>query len=150
MRWVPLTADERRGQLPLVVLGWMGVALLAAWDPVASPGPSLCGMRAAFSLPCPACGMTRGASRVLRGDPAGATAYNPLAVPVAALLGGLLLLGTAECAAGWRLAAAVPGWARAAGWASAGAAGLAAWAYLIAYRREDAFASSWLGRLLGW
>jgi hypothetical protein len=149
VRWVPLSAADRNGRLPFVVLGWMGLGLLMVWDPVANPGPSLCGMRAAVALPCPACGLTRGASRVLRADPAGATYHNPLSVPVFVALAGLLLLWTLECALGRRLEAQVPRWLRWLGWAVLWAGLLATWAYLIAYRREDDFASSWLGRLLG-
>ena len=41
---------------------------------------------------CPACGMTRGMSRLLHGDLAGAWAYNPLVFVVAALMVVLLIV----------------------------------------------------------
>jgi hypothetical protein len=139
---------ERAARLPWVVLLGLAYLALRLWDPATAPGPVLCGLRHAVALPCPLCGGTRGVALCLRGRPAEATASNPLAVPAAA--GGLLLLGlwSFEYVRGaevefvwkrpWRVVFLTAAWA----------ALLAAWAYLLLYRREDDFAASWLGRLI--
>ena len=123
----------------------MGLAYLALclWDPVTAPGPTLCLARLALALPCPLCGATRGVALCLRGRPLEASAYHPLAAVFA--LGGLALIArwSYEYVSGREV---IIRWRRP--WPLlATAAVLAAWAYLLVYRREDDFAASWLGMM---
>jgi hypothetical protein len=139
---------QRLARLRDASLVALGVAAVAVWGPLERPGPKLCLLRHAVALPCPLCGLTRGVSLCLRGRPLAASAFNPLAVPLlllALLFGvkwGAEYLGDRRLEIVWR-----PGVARAAAWAGHLTL-LAAWAYLLVWRREDDFASSWLGRLL--
>jgi hypothetical protein len=140
---------DRAARLPWIVLLGLAYLGLALWNPVTTPGPVCCLMRHAVALPCPLCGCTRGVALCLRGRPLDASVSNPLAVPAA--LGGLLLLALwsfeyvrgAEVEFVWKRP-----W-RVVFFTLATTALLAAWAYLLVWRREDDFASSWLGRLLG-
>lgn len=147
--WLPITSEDRRNRWPFVAMGWFGLGLLVVWDPVANPGPSLCGMRWMVALPCPLCGMTRGVSRIIRADPSGATYHNPLSLPTFAVLMTLLLLWTSEVLIGRRLEMRVPRVLIWTGWMVLAMVLVANWAYMIAYRCEDDFKWSWLGRLLG-
>jgi hypothetical protein len=123
---------------------------LALWNPAERPGPVLCPLRLAVALPCPLCGVTRGVALCLRGRALEAAGLNPLA-PLVFL--GLLVLGckwAAEYLVDRRL---VLVWGS--GWRRGlllllHAALLLAWAFVLLYRREDDFAHSGLGRLLGW
>ncbi|MBM3457814.1 MAG: DUF2752 domain-containing protein [Armatimonadetes bacterium] len=54
--------------------------LVCAVHPPQGLGIPLCAFRAATSLPCPACGLTRAFSHLLRGDVWGAVFYNPLSL----------------------------------------------------------------------
>ena len=140
--------SHRIGRLQWLGCALAGFAVLAVWNPVAHPGPKCCLLRWAVGLPCPLCGMTRGMALCERGRFLEATVYNPLAVPV-------FLLALALCAK-WAYEFAMnksvevvlrPAWRRGA-WAAVCAVMLAGWAYLLAFRREDDFAATWLGQLL--
>jgi len=134
-------------------LQWLGFALagfvlLAVWDPVVHPGPKCCLLRYAVGLPCPLCGMTRGVALCERGRFLEATAYNPLAVPAFLLALGLCAKWAYEFTMNRSVEVVLrPAWRRSA-WAVVYAALLAGWAYLLAFRREDEFAATWLGQLL--
>jgi hypothetical protein len=52
-----------------------------------------CLLYIAFDVPCPACGLTRAGLRLLSLDPAGATRFQPLAIPLL-----LLFLAVLACA----------------------------------------------------
>lgn len=52
-----------------------------------------CLLYIAFDVPCPACGLTRAGLRLLSLDPAGATRFQPLAIPLL-----LLFLAVVACA----------------------------------------------------
>ncbi len=139
---------ERLGRLQRLSFVLIGLAALALWDPAARPGPTVCLMRHAVALPCPLCGLTRGASAALRGRVLAAAAFNPLALPLLTLA---VLLGVRwgwEYATGRRLEVVPSRGARRVVLVVAYLAALAAWVYLLLYRREDDFAASWLGRLL--
>ncbi|MFO0844150.1 MAG: DUF2752 domain-containing protein [Gemmataceae bacterium] len=140
---------DRAARLVWVALLSLAYLGLAVWDPVTTPGPACCAMRHAVALPCPLCGCTRGVALCLRGRPVEATVGNPLSLPAA--LGGLVLVALwsfeylkgAEVEFVWRRP-----WRRVF-LAGATLALIATWVYLLAFRREDDFAASWLGRLLG-
>ncbi len=139
---------ERLGRLQRLSFVLVGLTALAVWDPVGRPGPKICLLRHALGLPCPLCGLTRGASCGLHGRFLEAAAFNPLALP---LLVGAVLLAVrwgVEYATGRRLVLAGSRGVRRAALAVVCLAVLAAWVYLLLYRREDDFAASWLGRLL--
>jgi hypothetical protein len=142
---------DRAARLPWIVLAGLAYLALCLWNPVSAPGPVLCLARLAFAVPCPLCGATRGVALCLRGRPLEASAYNPLSAPAALLGAALIALWSYEYVSGrevtlvwrrpWRLVFLVV----------AHAAVVAAWAYLLVFRREDDFAASWLGRALaGW
>lgn len=138
----------RAARLPYLVLLGSAYLLLGLWNPVTTPGPMLCAARLAFALPCPLCGATRGVSLCLRGQPVEAAAYNPLAVPIAALGIVLMLKWSYEYLANRAIVVEwQPPWGRVVVHLTT-AAFLATWAYLIVYRREDDFTTSWLGQLL--
>jgi hypothetical protein len=139
---------ERLGRLQRLSAVLLGLAVLFVWDPVARPGPKLCLLRHAVGLPCPLCGLTRGASSGLRGRFLEAGAFNPLALPLlfAAVL--LCIKWGAEYATGRRLEILASGRLKRAALVVVYLAILAAWAYLLVCRREDDFAACWLGRLL--
>lgn len=61
-----------------------------------------CLLKIAFDQPCPACGLTRATLRLLAGDLAGATRFQPLAVPLAALFVGVVLAAPFVGDARWR------------------------------------------------
>ena len=61
-----------------------------------------CLAQIALHLPCPACGMTRATLRLLHGDLAGATRFQPLAVPLALLFAAIVLSAPWLSDARWR------------------------------------------------
>lgn len=139
---------DRAARLTWIVLLGLVYLALAVWNPVTRPGPVLCLFRHAVALPCPLCGCTRGVALCLRCRPIDASACNPLAVPAA--VGGLALLAlwSFEYVRGvevefvwkrpWRVVCFTLCYLSL----------LAAWVYLLVYRREDDYATSWLGQLL--
>jgi hypothetical protein len=139
---------ERLGRLQRLSFVLLGLTVLAVWDPVARPGPKVCLLRHAFGLPCPMCGVTRGVSSGLRGRFLEAVSFNPLALPL--LVVAVFLAGKwgAEDTAGRRLDVVLSRGVRRAAAIVVSLAVLAAWVYLLLYRREDDFAACWLGRLL--
>jgi hypothetical protein len=56
-----------------------------ALAPAVEDGPTVCPFALCTGMACPGCGMTRAASRLIRGDLGGAVALHPL-VPAVALL----------------------------------------------------------------
>jgi hypothetical protein len=139
---------ERVARLQRLGLGLFAAAALAVWNPAERPGPTLCLLRHACALPCPLCGLTRGVALCLRCQPVRGSHYNPLAVPFLVLAGLLAARWAVEYWADRRLVVACPRWLRRALWGALYAALLAAWVQGLVYRREDDFASSWLGRVV--
>jgi hypothetical protein len=139
---------ERLGRLQRLSAVLLGLTILLVWDPVARPGPRLCLLRHAVGLPCPLCGLTRGVSSGLRGRFLEAAIFNPLALLVLAAAVVLGVKWGAEYAIGRRLEVAAPRRIKRAALAVVYVVLLAAWIYLLVYRREDDFAACWLGRLL--
>ncbi|MFO0876340.1 MAG: DUF2752 domain-containing protein [Gemmataceae bacterium] len=139
---------DRVARLSWIVLLGLVYLALALWNPTTHPGPVLCASRLAVALPCPLCGATRGVALCLRGRPVEASTYNPLSLPAALFGVGLLALWSFEYLSNreveflfrrpWRMVVLV----------GAHVAVLAAWVYMLVYRREDDFATSWLGQLL--
>ena len=139
---------HRAGRLQLLGCALLGFGVAVLWDPVAHPGPKCCLLRCLVGLPCPLCGMTRGLAMCVRGRFLEATWYNPLAVPLFAAALLLCLKWTVEIltmrsvevvlSRAWRIGL----------WGVLYAALLASWAYLLAFRREDDFAATWLGQVL--
>jgi hypothetical protein len=149
-RLVPIDhpADRSRRLVQLVLAG-LALLLLSLWNPLSRPGPVVCLSRRAFAVPCPFCGVTRGVSLCLRGRPVEATSRNPLTVPVFVVGLGLMAVWAWEYLANARFVLAL---SRPWRWGLSSLAGLALlanWTYVLLYRREDEFAASWLGRLLG-
>lgn len=64
---------------PVAVVGALALA------PTLEDGPTLCPFALSTGMACPGCGMTRAASRLLRGDLVSAITYHPL-VPAIAML----------------------------------------------------------------
>lgn len=64
---------------PLAVIGALVVV------PAVEDGPTICPFALCTGMACPGCGMTRAASRLIRGDIGAALTFHPL-VPVVALL----------------------------------------------------------------
>jgi hypothetical protein len=148
-RLVPFTRRvDRTQRLLQLVLAGLALLLLSLWDPVGTPGPVICGARRAFGIPCPFCGVTRGVSMCLRGRPVEASALNPLTVPFFAIGLGLMALWTFEYLADVRVTLRFSKRVRAVVYTLAGLVLLTNWIFLLTYRREDDFWSSWLGRLL--
>jgi hypothetical protein len=140
---------DRRARLWWLGLALAGAALLALWNPAERPGPTVCLSRLAVGLPCPLCGLTRGCALCLRGQPARASRFNPLAVP--ACLVALLLVARwgFEYAADRRVELAWRPALRRAVVAAVALVLIVVWVYQLTYRREDEFARSWVGRLAG-
>lgn len=70
-----------------VILAGLAWPLALPWmDAILPPALRTCGSLRWFGRPCPMCGLTRGLGALLRGDPAQAQAWNPLAIPVFCLL----------------------------------------------------------------
>jgi hypothetical protein len=149
LRLVPFVRQRDRAmRLPVIVVAGLAVLLVAVWNPVTTPGPTLCGARVAFGIPCPLCGGTRGAALALRGQLGESVAYNPLSIP--ALLFAFWLMGRAgfEYATGQQVILERPRWLRVSTPYLLTVALLGTWVYLLMYRIEDDFASSWMGMLL--
>lgn len=126
------------------------LAGLALWNPLERPGPILCPLRLATAVPCPLCGMTRGVALCLRGRALEAAVLNPLAPLVFVSLLGLGCKWAAEFLIDRQLRLVwQPGWRLGLLLLLQGAL-LLTWVYVLLYRREDSFAHSALGRLLGW
>jgi hypothetical protein len=141
---------HRAGRLQLFAVGVLAFVVVAIWDPVTRPGPKCCLLRLAVGLPCPLCGMTRAMSLCVRCRFGEASVFHPLAVPAFVLALGLCVKWAVEYAIGRRIDLTPPRWLRRAVWAVSAAVVLAAWAYLLVFRREDDFAETWLGMLLHW
>jgi hypothetical protein len=139
---------ERLGRLQRLSLVLLGLAVLVVWDPVARPGPKVCLLRHAVGLPCPLCGLTRGASSGLRGRFLEAASFNPLALPLLVFAVLLAVKWGVEYATGRRFEVPTSRRTRRAALVVVSLALLAVWVYLLLYRREDDFAACWLGRLL--
>jgi hypothetical protein len=138
---------QRRFRLRAAGFIALGVGILAVWNPLAQPGPRVCLLRNATGLPCPLCGMTRGVALCLRGQPLDAAHFNPLAGPVLVLAVLLAVNWLIEFGTGRRNEVVMPSWLRrtliVAGWTVF----LLNWAYMLIYRREDPFDTTWLGQL---
>jgi len=149
LRLVPLEhPTDRARRLVYLILAGLALFVLALWDPIATPGPVICMSRRAFGVPCPLCGVTRGVSLCLRGRPVEASTYNPLTVPIFVLGLGLMVVWSFEYVSGTRIHLPLSrrGWRLLLSLAVLVA--LAAWVWMLCYRREDEFAGSWLGLAL--
>jgi hypothetical protein len=136
------------GRLLMLGGALVGLGVAVAWNPIAHPGPRCCLLRMSVGLPCPACGMTRGVCLCARGRFLEATWYNPLAILFVILAVVLCVKWIFEIASKRHVAIALrPAWNKRL-WAGVYAVVLASWVYLLVFRREDAFASTWLGQLL--
>jgi hypothetical protein len=92
--WEMVSGATPRGRL-------CGAAVLAAALAALGPdrlgrGPRLCMISAIIRKPCPACGTTRAAAALLRGDLRRAYRFNPRILPLA--LVALILLARDLCA----------------------------------------------------
>jgi len=106
-------------------------------------------LRQAVGLPCPGCGMTRAVALCLRGDLVGATFYHPLAIPLVLVALLFVMKWVTEFTLACRIDLVLHGWLGRYRVYVAGVIVVAAWVYLLTYRREDDFAQTWLGNLLG-
>jgi hypothetical protein len=92
--------------------------------------------------------MTRGLAMCERGRFQLAAWYNPLAAPLFVLAAVLCIKWAVEFGMNRSFVVSLrPAWRKAL-WIVVIIAVLATWAYLLAFRREDDFAASWLGRLV--
>jgi hypothetical protein len=124
-----------------------GIVLLIVWNPIESPGPKLCLLRHAVALPCPLCGLTRGVALCLRGHLFQAAVLNPLILLLVVLLPLLAVKWTVEYLGNCVLTVH---WSERTGRVLLILLNLAVvlgWVYLLVWRREDEFTSSWLGKL---
>jgi Protein of unknown function (DUF2752) len=87
--WEAIAGASPRGRLCGALV--LGAALAIIGPDRLACGPHLCLISAVIRRPCPACGMTRAASALLRGDPRRAMRTNPRIVLVAAIGGAMLL-----------------------------------------------------------
>jgi hypothetical protein len=134
----------------LLMLGgaFFGLGVAVAWDPIARPGPMCCLLRKSVGLPCPMCGMTRGVCLCAHGRFLEAMGYNPLAVPFVIVAAALCAKWAFEIVVRHKIQIILrPAWNTSL-WAGLYAVVLASWVYLLMFRREDAFASTWLGQML--
>lgn len=69
----------------LILLSPLAAIGVLAITPAMEDGPTVCPFALCTGMACPGCGMTRAASRLLRGDLASAVSYHPL-VPAIALI----------------------------------------------------------------
>lgn len=139
--------SERMLRLQGFSLIALGVTTLIIWNPVTQPGPRMCMLRHAVGLPCPLCGMTRGVSLCLRGRFDEASLLNPLAGPVLVLAVVLAVKWAIEFASGRRIAVLLPARISRRVIPIAAVVVLVNWIYLLIYRREDPFLTTWLGQL---
>ncbi len=140
--------SQRSSRLLMVGCALAGFAVAVVWDPIAHPGPVCCLLRRSVGLPCPMCGMTRGVALCAHGRLFEATKCNPLAIPFCLLVGMMCAKWIFEVATGKSVGVILRPTGKKALWAGLYAALLATWAYLLVYRREDDFASTWLGQML--
>lgn len=81
------------GAAVVVVAGWLAaVAAVTWWGHRTHHSVTLCPLKAVTGVPCAGCGSTRAGLALLRGDPAAAAAWNPLATVVFCLLGASAVL----------------------------------------------------------
>jgi hypothetical protein len=134
----------------LLMLGgaFFGLGIAVAWDPIARPGPMCCLLRRSVGLPCPMCGMTRGVCLCAHGRFLEAAWYNPLAVPFVIVAAALCAKWIFEIASKRSVRMILPSAWNTRLWAGVYFMVLASWVYLLVFRREDAFASTWLGQML--
>lgn len=125
----------------------LGVTTLIIWNPLTQPGPRMCLLRQAVGLPCPLCGMTRGVSLCLRGHFDEASLFNPLAGPILVLAVVLALKWAIEFASGRRFAVLLPACLSRRVLHVVAIIVLINWVYMLIYRREDPFLTTWLGQL---
>jgi hypothetical protein len=136
------------GRLLMLGGALVGLGVAVVWNPIAHPGPRCCLLRMSVGLPCPACGMTRGVCLCARGQFLEATWYNPLAILFVILAVALCVKWIFEIASKRSVELVLrPAWNKPL-WAGVYAIVLASWVYLLVFRREDVFASTWLGQLL--
>ena len=91
--------------------------------------------------------MTRGVALCLRGQFHDASRFNPLAGPVMVLAIGLAVKWAIEFASGQRLQVLLPEWISRRLLHVAFSLVLVNWIYMLIYRREDPFVTTWLGQL---
>ena len=140
--------SEWTNRLALLGCALVGAGIAAAWNPIAHPGPMCCLLRRSVGLPCPMCGMTRGVALCVRGRFLEAEWYNPLAVPFVILAALLCLKWIFEIVNKKSIDMAPPSAWKVGLWVAVYVALLSSWAYLLVFRREDDFASTWLGQTL--
>jgi hypothetical protein len=149
LRLVPfLSPRDRASRLPVIVIAGLAILVVAVWNPVTTPGPTLCGARLAFGIPCPLCGGTRGAALALRGRVRESVAYNPLAIPALGFAFWVAGRAAFEYVSGKQVILDRPRWLRRISPYLIACALLGTWAYLLLYRIEDDFGATWLGMLL--
>ena len=149
LRLIPFVHQrDRTMRLPLIVIVGVAILLVALWNPVENPGPTLCGLRLGFGIPCPLCGGTRGAALFLRGRVGESVGYNPVAIPALLFAAWLMLRASIEFVSGKQILFDRPRWLRVSWPYLLTLALVATWVYLLMYRIEDDFATSWMGRLL--
>ena len=150
VRMVPFVRQrDRVRRLPMIVIVGLAVLLVALWNPAENPGPVLCGARLGFGVPCPLCGGTRGTGLALRGRVGEAIAYNPLAIPALVFASWLILRASVEYVRGEQIVFDRPRWFRVATPYLITLVLVANWVYLLLYRVEDDFATSWVGKVVG-
>lgn len=87
--WETIAGASPRGRLCGALV--LGMALATIGPDRLARGPRLCLIRAVIRRPCPACGMTRAASALLRGDVRRAMRMNPRILLVTFVCGVILL-----------------------------------------------------------
>lgn len=88
LAWESVTGATPRGRLYAAAA--LGGALAALGPDRIARGPRLCLISAIIGRPCPACGMTRAAAALLRGDLRRALRFNTRIIPVALIALALL------------------------------------------------------------
>ena len=140
--------SQRTSRFVMLGGAFAGAVVAAAWNPIALPGPKCCLLRISVGLPCPMCGMTRGVCLCAHGRLLEATWYNPLAVPFCLVGLALCLKWILEIAGNRSITMTLrPIWNKRL-LTGVYSVALASWAYLLVFRREDDFASTWLGQML--
>ena len=149
LRMVPFVRHrDRVMRLPMIVIVGLAVLLVALWNPAENPGPVLCGARLGFGIPCALCGGTRGAGLALRGRVGESIAYNPLSIPALLFASWLILRASIEYVRGEGMIFDRPRWFRVITPYLITFALVANWVYLLMYRVEDDFSTSWMGQLI--